>query len=284
MMLRNVKAWTLIKRIILYSILITLFLIFAFPFYFLFVLATNSITTMFRVPPPFVFGESLIENWTILFKSIPFAFNFMNSLFISVLSTSTSVFFCTMAGFALAKYDFWGRNKLFSFVLLTLMIPPFLNLVPFYQMMVWFGWVDTYLPLIIPGMANAFGIFLMRQFLSTSVPTELIDAARIDGLGEFMILIRIVFPLGISGIAVLGTINFIGSWNNFLLALLILTKKGIMTLPVALSNFQLQAEIAAQGYGAKMLGNALAIVPLLIVFIIFSKQIIANFLAGSIKG
>jgi len=164
------------------------------------------------------------------------------------------------------------------------MIPSFLNLVPFYQMMVWFKWTNTYFPFFIPGMANAFGIFLMRQFLTSSVPSELMDAARIDGLSEYSILLRIGFPLGIPGIAVLGTLTFIGSWNNFLLALLILTKKEIMTLPAALANFQQQAEIGAQGYGAKMLGNAIAIVPLLIVFLVFSKQIIANFLAGSVKG
>jgi multiple sugar transport system permease protein len=284
MNLESKKVWGFIRKIILYMILIFFLFIFAFPFYYVFVLGTHSITTMFRIPPPLLPGTSVIENWKILFTYIPFGLNFMHSILISVLSTSTTIFFCTMAGFALAKYSFKGRDQIYSFILVTLMIPAFLNLVPFYQMMVWFRWVDTYFPLFIPGMANAFGIFLMRQFLMSSVPSELIDAARIDGLSEYSILVKIGFPLGIPGIAVLGTITFIGSWNNFLLALLILTKKEIMTLPAALSNFQMQAEIAAQGYGAKMLGNALAIIPLLVIFIVFSKQIINNFLAGSLKG
>jgi multiple sugar transport system permease protein len=133
-------------------------------------------------------------------------------------------------------------------------------------------------------MANAFGIFLMTQFITTTVPSDLMDAARIDGLNEFWILMKIGFPLSMPGIAVLGTITFIGSWNNFLWALIMLPNEEMRTIPPALSAFQMKAEIAGQGYGAKMLGNALAIIPLLLVFIFFSKKIISNFLAGSLKG
>jgi multiple sugar transport system permease protein len=277
------KTGALTRRILLYVLLLFLFLIFAFPFYYVFILATNSITTMFRIPPPILPSNALLENFDILFEYVPFGLNFMHSILIAVLATGTTIFFCTMGGFALAKYRFRGSEKIYTFILVTLMIPSFLNIVPVYQMMLWFGWIDSYFPLVIPGMANAFGIFLMRQFISSAVPSDLIDAARIDGLGEFHILMKVGFPLSMSGIAVLGTVNFIGSWNNFLWALLILTKKELMTLPVALARFQMQAEVAAQGYGAKMLGNALAIIPLLIVFLFFSKQIISNFLAGSLK-
>jgi multiple sugar transport system permease protein len=286
MALKITKPGAIIRRILLYILLIAFFFIFAFPFYYVFILATNSITTMFRIPPPLLpnIPGYTLENFKILFEYVPFGLNFMHSVLIAVLSTATSIFFCTMGGFALSKYIFKGRNAIYSFILITLMIPSFLNIVPVYQMMVWFGWIDTYLPLVVPGMANAFGIFLMRQFIASSVPLELMDAARIDGLNEFSILLRIGFPLATPGIAVLGTVNFIGSWNNFLWALLILTKKEIMTLPVALARFQQQAEVAAQGYGAKMLGNALAIIPILIIFVFFSKQIISNFLAGSLKG
>ncbi len=277
------KTGAITRRVLLYILLSFFFLIFAFPFYYVFILATNSITTMFRIPPPILPSYSLAENFSILVDEVPFGLNFMHSILIAVLATGTTIFFCTMGGYALAKYRFRGSEKIYLFILVTLMIPSFLNLVPMYQMMVWFGWIDTYFPLIIPGMANAFGIFLMRQFITSAVPLDLIDAARIDGLGEFRILLKVGFPLAMPGIAVLGTVTFIGSWNNFLWALLILTKKELMTLPVTLARFQMQAEVAAQGYGAKMLGNALAIIPLLVVFVFFSKQIISNFLAGSIK-
>ncbi|MBN1698251.1 MAG: carbohydrate ABC transporter permease [Spirochaetales bacterium] len=278
------KTGFYIRRTILYIFLTLLLVIFAFPFYDVFILATRDLKTIFSIPPPFTPGDKLLVNWGILFEQIPFALNFFHSVIIAVLQTSTVIFFCTMGGFALAKYNFKGKSFFFSFILLTLMIPPLLGIIPAYRLMLWFGWLNTYWPMFIPGMANAFGIFLMTQFITTTVPSDLMDAARIDGLNEFWILLKIGFPLSMPGIAVLGTITFVGSWNNFLWALLMLTKEEMRTIPPALSAFQLKAEIAGQGYGAKMLGNALAIIPLLLVFILFSKKIISNFLAGSLKG
>jgi multiple sugar transport system permease protein len=186
-----------------------------------------------------------------------------------------------MAGFALAKYKFPGRGGIYTLVLLILMFPRFFTIIPLFKMMVWLKWVNTYLPMIIPGMTEAIGIFLMTQFMANSIPDELLDAARIDGLNDFQILIRIVFPLSKPGISVLGTITFIGSWNDFLYALVMLPERIMQPLPVALSSLYLMAE---GDFGALMLGNALTILPLLIVFIFFSKTIINNFLAGSVKG
>jgi len=151
-------------------------------------------------------------------------------------------------------------------------------------MMVWFGWIDTYWPMFVPGMANAFGIFIMTQFITSSVPSDLMDAARIDGLNEFGILIQVGFPLSMPGIAVLGTVTFIGSWNNFLWAKIMLQAEYMHTIPVALSAFQMLQEGTGALWGSKMLGNALAIIPLLIVFLFFSKSIISNILAASLKG
>ena len=150
--------------------------------------------------------------------------------------------------------------------------------------MMWFGWINTYFPMIIPGMANFFGIFLMAQFIQSSVPSDLIDAARMDGLNEFWILLKVAFPLSRPGIFVLGTVTFVGSWNNFLWALIMLPSKNMHTIPIALSLFDLRSDVAGTSYGVLILGNALAILPLLIVFIFFSKRIINNFLAGSLKG
>jgi multiple sugar transport system permease protein len=278
------KIGFFIRRFFLYIFLTLLLIIFAFPFYDVFVLATRDLKTIFDIPPPFYPGDKLIKNWNILFEQIPFALNFFHSVAIAVLQTSTVVIGCTMGGFALAKYDFKGKTFMFSFILLTVMIPPLLGIIPAYKLMMWFGWLNTYWPMFVPGMANAFGIFLMTQFITTTVPTDLMDAARIDGLNEFWILWKIGFPLSMPGIAVLGTITFVGSWNNFLWALIMLPNEEMRTIPPALSAFQMKAEIAGQGYGAKMLGNALAIIPLLLVFIFFSKRIISNFLAGSLKG
>lgn len=272
------------RMTILYIILCFFLILFAYPFYTVFVLATHSIKTIFTTPPPMIPGDKIIENWVNLFRYIPFHLNAMHSIFIAVLQTGTVIFFCTMAGFALAKYRFKGRRFIYTFILLSFMIPPFLTIIPAYQMMVWFGWINSYWPMFVPGMANSFGIFLMTQFITSSVPSELMDAARIDGLNEFSILLKIGFPLAMPGIAVLGTVTFIGSWNNFLWALIMLPSKNWQTIPVALSVFSMMHEGTGALWGSKMLGNALAIIPLLIVFLFFSKSIISNFLAGSIKG
>jgi multiple sugar transport system permease protein len=272
------------RKAILYIILSFFLILFAYPFYTVFVLATHSIKTIFTTPPPMFFGNKLIENWVNLFKFIPFHINVLHSINIAILQTGTVIFFCTMAGFALAKYRFKGRNIIYTFILITLMMPPFLNIIPAYQMMVWFRWINTYWPMFIPGMANPFGIFIMTQFITTSVPSEILDAARIDGLDEFSILMRIGFPLAKPGIAVLGTVTFIGSWNNFLWAMIMLPAKQMHTIPVSLSAFQMIQEGTGALWGSKMLGNALAIIPLLVVFLFFSKTIMSHLVAGSIKG
>ncbi|MBN2440308.1 MAG: carbohydrate ABC transporter permease [Spirochaetales bacterium] len=270
-----------VKKFFLYSVLIFFFFIFTFPFYYVFVLATRSYDTIFNVPPPITFGTYFIHNVTILLDQLPFLSNFLNSTVIAVCATGTRIFFCTMAGFALSKYKFPGRQAIYTLVLVILMFPRFFTIIPMFKMMVWFRWVNTYLPLIIPGMTEAIGVFLMTQFMSQAIPDDLLDAARIDGLNDFQILIRVVFPLTKPGISVLGTITFIGSWNDFLYALVMLPERIMQTLPVALSSLYLMGE---GDFGALMMGNALTILPLLIIFVIFSKTIINNFLAGSIKG
>jgi multiple sugar transport system permease protein len=275
------KLMRIVGRIVLYLILIIFFFLFAYPFYHVFILATRDYQTIFLNPPPVWFGNELASNWNTLFQKIPYHMNMFNSLMISILATATQLFACTMAGFAFAKYKFRFRNPLFAFVLICIMFPRFLWLIPSFQLMIWLGWINTYLPMVIPQIGNAFGIFLMTQFIEGSVPSELIDAARIDGLGEFQILLKIGFPLSRAGLAVFGTVTFVFSWNDFLYAMVMLTKEEARTIPVALAELNLRSEGV---YGPVMLGNALGLVPLLLIFIFFSKQIITNMLAGSIKG
>jgi multiple sugar transport system permease protein len=268
------------------SIAVTVFLgflslIFAFPFYYVFVLATWPGQQILVFPPHFWFGNGLQENWVSLLARIPFGTSFLNSLGIATISTVSVLFFCTMAGFAFAKYEFKFKKFLFSFVIATMAIPGFLNIIPYYKMMVVFGWINTWLPLIVPGMAGAFGIFLMTQYMHNAIPSELLDAARIDGLGEFAILRRIAFPLAQSGMAVLAVVTFVGSWNNFTGPLILLPRLESTTLPVALSVLNSRVD---NNLGALMLGNALTILPLLLIFLFFSKQIISGLTAGAVKG
>lgn len=266
---------TLVK----YFFLIILAFLFTFPFYYVFVIATHRVP--FANPPHIFFGPSLSENFDALFRQIPFVRSFLNSLGIATLATVSVIFFCTLGGFAFAKYSFKGKEMMLLFVVSTMAIPPFLNIIPFFRMMVAFGWYQTWLPLIVPGMANAFGIFLMKQFLEESIPTDLMDAARIDGLNELQMVPNIVFPLAKPGIAILGTITFVGSWNNFLGALVMLPDPRNSTLPVSLSSLFVRSD---GNYGGLMLGTALSILPLVVIFMFFSRNIIANLAAGAVKG
>lgn len=256
-------------------------LVFAFPFYYVFVLATWPSQQILVFPPHFWFGNGVSENLQSLFERVPFATNFFNSVGIAVISTAAVLFFSTMAGFGFAKYEFRFKGALFAFVIATLAIPGFLNIIPFYKMMASFGWINTWLPLIVPGMAGAFGIFLMTQFLEKALPSELLDAGRIDGLGEFALLTRVAFPMARSGMAVLGVVTFVGSWNNFTGPLILLPDVKSTTLPVALSVLNSRVD---NNMGGLMVGNALTLLPLLIVFMIFSRQIISGLTAGAIKG
>ena len=265
-----------------YFFLIFFAFLFVFPFYYIFVLASWPDSNMFTVPPHMTFGNGWSENWQHLFHEVPsFWRNFFNSVMISTINTAAVLFFCTMGGTAFALYRFKGREMLFKLILITFMIPASLNIIPFFQIVIKLGWMNTWYPLIVPGMANVFGIFLMTQFIKTSVPVELMHAARIDGMGEFRILLAIVFPLAKAGLAILGMLTFLGSWNDFLLPLILLRKTEITTLPIILSSLRSRS---GGGTGSMMVGNAIAVMPLTLVLIFFSKQMIANLTAGSIKG
>lgn len=269
---------TKLRLTFLYIILVLFVIIFAFPFYYVFVLASWS--NIYSNPPHLSFGSDLLVNIQALLSQVPFHKNFFNSMMIAVISTAGTIFFCTMAGYAFAKFDFKGKKQIMLFILGTMAIPPFLNIIPFFKMMVAFGWYKTWLPLIVPNLANAFGIFLMTQFLENSIPSDLLSAARIDGLNEFQILNKVVFPLAKPGIAILGTVTFIGSWNNFVSALIMLPDPRSSTIPVALSSLFVRSD---GNYGGLMAGTAIALFPLLIAFAFFSKKIIANLTAGSVK-
>ncbi|MBN2618023.1 MAG: carbohydrate ABC transporter permease [Spirochaetales bacterium] len=269
------------SKISIYLILILFVILFAFPFYYVFVLASQKGTNMYVNPPHILLNKYYFENIGKLFDAIPFGLHFLNSVMIGVFATLGTSFFCTMGGFALAKYDFKGKKIIFTFMVGTIAIPTFLNLVPFFRMMTAFGWYDTWLPLIIPGMANAFGIFMMTQFLEDAIPTDLLAAARIDGLSEFGILMRIVFPLAKSSLAIIMIVTFVGKWNDLIGPLVFLSTPEKLPIPPALTRFYNNMD---GDKGALMAGNTLAILPLAVVFAIFSKQIISGLTAGSIKG
>lgn len=272
------RFWGALK----YAFFTVFAIISAFPLYYVFVLASWPKEAAFTNPPKLWFGPSLLLNIQKLLEVAPkFPRNYFNSVMIAVLTTATVIFFCTLVGFGFAKYRFKGRSALYGFVLATLSIPAFLNIIPVFKMMAAIGWYGTWLPLIVPGMAGAFGVFLMTQFIEAAVPSELLDAARIDGLSEYGIVLRIGFPLAKAGISVLGIVTFIGSWNEFFTPLVFLPNPDSTTLPVILSSLSMRGSI---NFSALMMGTGLSILPLLVVFAFFSRQIMAGLTSGSVKG
>ncbi len=273
------KRQTKPVQILMYSLLTLLALVCIFPFYWMFTLGSQTPDEIYNYPPHLWFGHGLSANYHSLISALPtFWHNMWNSVYVAIMATITTLFFCSLAGFAFAMYDFRYKNVLFAFMIATMMIPPLLGIVPYYILMSMFGWIDKPRALYVPGMASAFGIFLMRQYIASAIPKELLDAARIDGCTEFRIYWNIILPLIKPGLATLGIVTFIGSWNNFLGALVVLHSPEAFTLPVALRTLQGYNTIR---WGAIMLGTALSTLPILVVFLIASRRVIHAFAAAS---
>ena len=270
-----------IAKYLSYVLFILLALIIIIPFYWMLnasTLAPNEIETY---PPHLLPGTHFKDNWIFLFKSAPFAQNFMNSLFVALTVTAAQLFLCSLAGYAFALFDFPGRNKLFILMLATMMIPTEINLIPSYIMMAKFGWLDSFKALIVPNIVTAFGIFWMRLSFADAVPKELVEAARIDGSSDFGTYLHIAAPLTMPAMGVLGLITFINSWNAYLAPLIYMTSPKKFTLPLTLISLNTWQR---SGLGAVMMGSTLASFPVLIVFFLASKKIIKGLTIGALKG
>lgn len=251
-----------------------------FPFYFMVMAATHRTEDLFASPPPLLPGDQLWDNLRRLEASVGFGRVALNSVGLAVVYTVVSTVLSAMCGYGLAKYRFRGRGVLLGVVLATMMIPFQVLLVPLFDMMAAFGWVDTYQAVLVPFLANSFGIFLMRQaFLA--FPTELIEAGRIDGGGELRIFYRIVLPAARPQLAAVVIFTFISQWSNFLWPLLMLNSESQYTIPVALSTMIGQTEV---DYSGLMLGSFVATLPIMLVFFVFQKQFVSGLLGGSVKG
>jgi multiple sugar transport system permease protein len=242
--------------------------------------ATHSRTEIFSLPPPLFFGDDFFNNLKILTDRMPFWRNLGWSLYVALASTALTLLFCAMGGYAFALFEFRFKNAMFALVMGTLLLPSFMNMIPTFMIMDLLGWIDQPRALFIPGAASAFGIFLMRQFVTTSVPKDLIEAARLDGCSELGIFARIVLPLLKPALGTLGLITFIASWNNFIGPLVVMRSPDMYTLPLALRS--LQSPVNTE-WGALMTGSAIATLPLLVLFLLSSKQLISGLTAGAVK-
>jgi ABC-type glycerol-3-phosphate transport system permease component len=255
--------------------------LFLFPFFWM-------ISASFKTPSELLgSAQSLLpsqitwENYdTAFFTTVPLLKNLYNSVFISGNYTVLALFFCSLGGFAFAKYDFPGRKWLFALMLGTMMVPGVVGLVPSFIIMKKLNWVNTYWSVVLPGTAHAFGIFFMRQYIR-SIPDELIDAAKIDGCSDFGIYWRIILPVSSPALVTLAIMDFIGTWNDYMWPLIMLRTVDMYTIVLAITAFP--SARFRDPWGAIMAGSTVSVLPLVILFLGFQKRLVSGITVGAIK-
>lgn len=268
------------KKVALYIILLAIAAIMLLPFYMMFVMSTLKTNEIYSFPPVMTFGTNLIENLKRMNDDINLLRAFKNSVIVTGSYVILVLFFCSIGGYAFSVYDFPGKNQLFAILLGTMMVPATAGVIPWFIMMSKFGWVNDYKALVIPGCANAFGIFWMRQYCQNNVPRALMEAARIDGCSEWTIFFRVIAPILKPAYASLGIMQFVNQWNEFAQALLILKRERYYTLPLILRSM-----VTDRGtdQGALMVASTCAVLPLLICFLCASKFFMDGLTAGAVK-
>ena len=224
--------------------------------------------------------EPTIENYTFVLEDGRFYWWFLNSIIIATLTTISNLLFDSLVGYTLCKFRFPGRQIVFIAILSTLMIPTEMLVIPWYLMSQSFGWLDSYWGIMFPGLMTAFGTFLMKQFFET-VPDDFIEAARIDGLNELQIWWTVAMPLVKPALAALAIFVFLGNWTAFIWPLIVTNSVEMYTLPVGLSSFGDEADVA---WELIMTGAAISTIPTLIVFLIFQRYIIRGVVMAGLKG
>ena len=219
------------------------------------------------------------SNYSNLWKTVPYNQYFINSVFIATASTLLTLFFCSLGGYAFAKYQFRGQKVLFGILLASMMVPFQVLLVPLFGLMYDIGWLNSYKAIVIPFSVGAFGVFLMRQFIVT-IPSELLDAARIDGCSEFAIYYRVVLPIIKPALGALTIYSFLGSWNGYLWPLIILRDEAKYTLPIGLANL---VGTYRQDYGMLMAGTLLSLMPIVILFLAMQREFVQGITLGGVK-
>jgi cellobiose transport system permease protein len=251
-----------------------------FPLYWSVVVASQDNSALGKVPPPMLLGSNLWFNLERAFTMVPFKTALINSFLVSGAITLSVVIFSTLAGFAFAKLQFRGRNILLLSIIGTMMVPTTLGIIPLYMLMAKIEWTGTIYAVIVPAMVNGFGVFFMTQYLSEAVPTELLEAGRVDGCSTIRLFWHVVLPAARPAAAVLGMLTFLTAWNDFFWPLVVLTPED-PTVQVVLSTLSAGR---ITDYSLALTGALIAILPLLVVFVVLGKQIIGGIMQGAVKG
>ena len=290
-----------IGTVLIYAVLTILAIISLIPLYWVFTTAIQQPNEVQVMPPKFIpsvitqylplrlsgdaegaqtLVDGALESLRLLFRRTNIVRWFLNSTLIAITATFGVLVFDSMAAFSFAKKQFPGRDVLFWIMISTMMIPGQVMLVPMFMVVRELGIVNTPWAILLPQLSMVFGVFLLRQFMGT-IPSELIEAARIDGAGELSIYWRIIVPLAKPGLATLGILTFTSSWNSFLWPLIAVQRSEWFTLPVGLKTLQDQNLV---NYGLLMSGAAVAAIPMIIVFLSFQKYFIKRLTLGGVKG
>ncbi|CAL9319765.1 carbohydrate ABC transporter permease [Streptomyces sp. R02] len=272
-----------LRTLLLHTLASLGLLVMSTPFLWMALSAFKTRRDLTASPPVWIPSEWTLSNFTALLDQLDMPRYFLNSLIVAVLVTLCNLLFCSMLGYALAKLQFTGRSKVFGVVLAALMVPGNLLILPLYVLMTRLGLIDTYAGLVLPFAAGAFGVFLMRQFMQ-SIPDELLEAARIDGAGEWYIFWRIVLPLVKPALATLTIFTFLGSWNNFVWPLIATNDPDKYTLPVALATFANDPNrTVGGGNGMLMAGSLLVVLPVLFVFVVLQRHFTQGIATAGLK-
>lgn len=272
------SPWARLGRGISYFVLLFGAILTLVPLIWLVASTTKSKDDLFHYT--FFAPHFTLENYTSLFAKMPFLNYLMNSLFVASVTVLVQLFFSSLAGFALAKYEFKGKKAIVVIMLSTMLIPGQVLMAPLYELINLLGMMDSWRGIIVPGAVSVFGIFLFRQSI-LQLPNELMHAGRIDGCTEFRLYWDIVMPVSRPMIGAFCLISFMGAWNSFLWPQIILHNRSLYTLPIALNQLR---DLYNNQYGTLMAGTLLSILPVVILFLVLQKEFVAGLTAGAVKG
>ena len=279
---RSLAAPRLVPALLTYGILAFGAAVMMLPFAWMILSSLMSAREVMARPITWFPSALRFGNYSALADAIPLGRMYLNSTVVTVAATLGILLTSSLAGYGFAKFRFPGRDLLFVLVLATLMIPFFVVLIPVFYIVSKLGWVDTYPGLIVPNLVTAFGIFLMRQYM-LSLPDELLDAARVDGESEFGIYWRHVLPLSTPALGALGILAFVFHWNNFLWPLVVARSEEMWTIPVGLNSLRVYAS-SPELINLQMAGAALAILPVVLVFLLLQRYFIQGIALTGMKG
>ncbi|GAP17205.1 carbohydrate ABC transporter permease [Levilinea saccharolytica] len=279
--MKNYRVSTNIQRFFIYLFLTILLIIVILPIWLLIVNGTRS-TVEIQNGISLIPSKYMVTNYKILLsKGLDLPRGFFNSFYISAMTTVVSVYFSLMTAYGLVVYKFRGRKLLYNGILVLVMIPMQLSIIGFYQYMSKLGLADSYWSLILPSIASAGAVFFGKQYLESVVLQDLIDAGRIDGASELGIFHRIMLPIAAPGAFTMGIFAFVGAWNNFFNAFILITSRQKYTLPMLIQT--LRGDVYRPEYGAIYLGLAASVIPIIIIYFLFSRYIVNGISMGAVK-